>query len=174
MTPDEKRLEYMARTAGPRVLAYLARRTSPPDEAVDLYQQVLVTTWTRIARVPDEETAALCWMLATARRHLANHDRGQRRRLEGTRRLARRIRVTHPAPRAEQDPLAEAMSSLPPEDLELVHLIYWDDLTTDQAAAVVGLRAATARKRLQRARDRLRDAMEAHHARGDVTSAISA
>ena len=43
MTPDEQRLEDLAGTAGPRVLAYLARRTSPPDAVADIYQQVLLT-----------------------------------------------------------------------------------------------------------------------------------
>lgn len=158
MSPDEQRLEHLALTAGPRVLTYLARRTSPPHAAADLYQQVLVTTWTRMARVPDGDEAALCWMLAAARRHLANHHRGERRRLSGTERLATSITVTLPAHGPEQDALTDALATLSPEDLELVRLTYWDDLTTEQAATVLAIRPAAARKRLQRARERIRTA----------------
>lgn len=159
MTPDELRLEDLAGTAGPRVLAYLARRTSPPDAVADIYQQVLLTTWTRIARVPLEPDAALCWMLATARRHLANHARGQRRRLGGTERLASSIRVVQPPSSFEHEPLDHALRGLNADDLELVRLVYWDDLTTTQVAAVIGIRPATVRKRLQRAREQLRTAL---------------
>lgn len=159
MTPDERRLEDLAGTAGPRVLAYLARRTSPPDAVTDIYQQVLLTTWTRIARVPEEDDAALCWMLATARRHLANHARGQRRRLGGTERLARSIRVQQPHSTFEHEPLDHAPRHLAVDDLELVRLVYWDDLPTDHAATVMGLKPAAAGKRLQRAREQLRSTM---------------
>lgn len=160
MTPDERRLEELAATAGPRVLGYLARRTSPPHAVADIYQQVLLTTWTRIARVPEEQDAALCWMLATARRHLANHVRGERRRLGGAMRLARSIRVEQPGSNFEHEPLDEALRRLSVDDLELVRLVYWDDLSSDHAAIVMGLRPATARKRLQRAREQLRSAMD--------------
>ena len=159
MTPDERRLENLAGTAGPRVLGYLARRTSPPDAVADIYQQVLLTTWTRIARVPEDPDAALCWMLATARRHLANHARSQRRRLDGTQRLARSIRVLQPGSNVEHEPLDYALRQLATDDLELVRLVYWDDLSTDHAAAVMGLKPAAARKRLQRAREQLRSAI---------------
>lgn len=159
MTPDELRLEDLAGKAGPRVLAYLARRTSPPDAVADIYQQVLLTTWTRIARVPEEPDAALCWMLATARRHLANHARGQRRRLGGTERLARSIRVMQPPSPFEHEPLDNALRGLNADDLELVRLVYWDDLTTTQVAAVLGIQPATVRKRLQRSRQQLRLAL---------------
>lgn len=156
MTPDERRLEKLAGTAGPRVLAYLARRTSPPDAVADIYQQVLLTTWTRISRVPEEQDAALCWMLATARRHLANHARSHRRRLEGTERLAVNIRVRHPSSDTDHEALDLALGQLAPDDLELVRLVYWDGLTTDHAGRVIGLKPAGARKRLQRAREQLR------------------
>jgi RNA polymerase sigma factor (sigma-70 family) len=159
VTPDEQRLERLARTCGPRVLAYLARRASPQDVAADLFQQVLVTTWSRIARVPDEDEAALCWMLATARRHLANHHRAEHRRLAGTDRLRDTIRVLQPTDPGDGQ-LIEAVDQLPPDDLELVRLVYWDDLSTEQAGAVLGIRPATARKRLQRARSRVRQLLE--------------
>ena len=56
--------------------------------------------------------------------------------------------------------LLEAVDQLPPDDLELVRLVYWDDLSTEQAGAVLGIHPATARKRLQRARSRLRQLLE--------------
>lgn len=45
MTPAEQRLEALADAYGPRVLAYLGRQTTPREDAADLYQHVLTTTW---------------------------------------------------------------------------------------------------------------------------------
>jgi RNA polymerase sigma-70 factor, ECF subfamily len=43
----------------------------------------------------------------------------------------------------------------------LLTLIAWEDLTPTQAAAALGLSAATTRKRLERARARLRAVLDA-------------
>ncbi|MEW1954506.1 sigma-70 family RNA polymerase sigma factor [Terrabacter sp. NPDC080008] len=164
MTPNEKRLDHLARTCGPRVLTYLARRATPAGDAADVYQQVLVTTWTKIARVPGDEEAALCWMLAVARRHLANHSRGRLRRLESTARLAESLRTGPGQAPAEADHgsnrVLKALQALSDDDRELVQLVYWDDLSTEQAATVLNIRPATARKRLERCRTQLKATLE--------------
>ena len=41
------------------------------------------------------------------------------------------------------------------DDREILTLTYWDGLTAEQVAAVFGISPAAARKRLQRARERL-------------------
>lgn len=44
----------------------------------------------------------------------------------------------------------------------MLRLVAWEQLTTTEAAAVVGIPAATARTRLHRARTRMRAALEVH------------
>ena len=60
-------------------------------------------------------------------------------------------------------PLRAALGGLPEVDREMLLLIAWEQLTPTEAAAVVGIPAATARTRLHRARSRMRTALEAHH-----------
>ena len=152
---DHDRFEQLAATHGPRVLAYLLRRTDEPADAADVFQEVLVTTWRRLNRVPPEDALALAWMVAVARRALANHRRGVLRRLSATQRL--RDAIAAAPHRATSDVgLPDAMSVLSADDRELLTLVYWDGFTVEEVAAALSLSSSTARKRLQRARDRVR------------------
>lgn len=160
MTGDRARLEDLATRSGPRVLAYLARRTETPADAADLYQEVLVLAWRRLERIPPSDEDSLGWLLATARRCLANHRRGAVRRTTATQRLADSLHVGAPAVDQDDGALRGALDRLPADARELVTLVYWDDLTCEQAAAVIGIKPPAARKRLERARQRLRRELE--------------
>jgi RNA polymerase sigma factor (sigma-70 family) len=153
---DERRLEQLAETHGPRVLSYLARRSGDQADTADVFQAVLVTAWRRISDVPGDDQAALGWLLATARRCLANHRRGQSRRLRATDALRASIRVAVDDPAEGPSGISRALADLTEADRELVTLVYWDDLSVELAAQVLGITPPAARKRLERARTRLR------------------
>lgn len=158
MTPAERRLEAIAVAHGRVILSYLARRTTPAEEAADVYQEVLTTAWRKIHAVPDDEDHALAWLLAVARRALANHRRSRTRRLAATDRLAAELPRSEPAGDESPGPLdavREGLASVGADDREILTLTYWDGLTTEQVAAVFGISPTAARKRLQRARERL-------------------
>ncbi|MGD0198230.1 MAG: sigma-70 family RNA polymerase sigma factor [Solirubrobacteraceae bacterium] len=165
MNHDKRTLERIAEIHGPRVLAYLARRTTSPDDAADVFQAVLIVAWRRLPDISDDEQAAIAWLLGTARRCLANHRRGHTRRLEATERLRHTIHIREPELLAGQSAVVEeALASLGAADRELLTLIYWEDLTTEQAATVLNIAPAAARKRLERARTRLRLALQTNSA----------
>jgi len=174
-TPAERRFEELARTCGPRVLAYLARRTTPREDAADVYQEVLTTVWRKVHHAPDAEGEALAWMLAIARRTLANHRRSTGRRLAATDRLRDELLASPPAEGTGGDDRVDAVRAallgLGEDDREVLLLTYWEGLTSDQVAAVVGAGAATTRKRLQRARERLARALQVQ---GGVPVAVPA
>lgn len=156
-TPDQHRLEELARAHGQRVLGYLTRRCEVREDAADVWQQVLTTAWRKIYAVPSDEEAALGWLIAVARRELANHRRSASRRHASTERL-RSALATLPAAAEEAshlDNVRSALAALAEPDRELVMLTYWDRLTSEQAAAALGISGAAVRKRLQRARERL-------------------
>ncbi|WP_369244310.1 RNA polymerase sigma factor [Streptomyces sp. R41] len=52
--------------------------------------------------------------------------------------------------------LRELLAQLPSDERELLLLVAWEQLTPSEAAAVVGVPAATARTRLHRVRNRMR------------------
>lgn len=152
-----ERLEHLAGTVGPDVLAYLARRVSPVEDAADVYSQVLTITWQKLRVVPTEDREAFAWMLGVARRCLANHRRGLLRRSALADRLRHEVRtaVSEPDDGAGVD-AQRALASLSDADQELVTLVYWEGLTCAEAAGVLGISGAAARKRLERARAALR------------------
>jgi len=157
---DERRLEDLAEAHGPRVLAYLARRTNDPADAADVFQAVLMTAWKRLSDVPDDDQAALAWLFGTARRCLANDRRGRTRRLQATERLRSSIRVATAEVVGLTPGVTGALMDLSDADQELLTLVYWEDLTVEQAAHVLEMTPVAARKRLERARTRLRIYLE--------------
>jgi len=60
----------------------------------------------------------------------------------------------------EHQLLIEALRAIPIEDQVILELHYWEQLTTNEMAEVIGIPIGTARGRLQRARTRLEEAMQ--------------
>lgn len=143
------------------VVAYAARRTSPPgdwDTAQDVAASVFVVAWQRLPDVPAD---ARPWLLITARNVLSGRTRGDARRRQREHRA-----VTDPALARTPAPdpaglvpdalvVSQALGSLSEQDRELAMLIAWDDLTLTDAATVLGIRADAARTRWKRLRARL-------------------
>ncbi len=162
MSAAADRLERLATTIGPQVLAYLGRRVHPAEDAADIYSQVLTITWQKLRVVPADDQEAFAWMLGVARRCLANHRRGLSRRSALADRLREDLRTAVTSPAAIDRDLESALAALREPDRELVVLVYWEELSTAQAAAVLGISAAAARKRLERARAALRRWIQAN------------
>ncbi|MFT4010031.1 MAG: RNA polymerase sigma factor [Nocardioidaceae bacterium] len=154
------RFEDLAADYGERLMAYLLRRVDHAD-APDVAAETLLTAWRRVRVMPVVEEQAFWWLLAIARRTAANHRRGIVRKTA----LADRLRAlptsaSSPVDTEAQIMLRDAIATLSDDDQELVRLVYWDGLQIKAAGTVLGIGEATARKRLQRIRERLRAALE--------------
>jgi RNA polymerase sigma-70 factor (ECF subfamily) len=149
------RLEDWFRAYGDRVLAYLLHRTDS-DTAQDVLQEVFVIAFRKANVVPEP---AIGWLLATARRVLANAHRGARRREQLTVRLTEQsepsAQVGHTAEDDSSVAVAEALARVSPADREVLTLSAWYELTTDEAAAALGCSRSAYSVRLHRARRRL-------------------
>jgi RNA polymerase sigma-70 factor (ECF subfamily) len=137
------------------VLAYAQRRTDRAS-AQDVVSEVFVVAWRRLDDVPLDP---LPWLLACARRVLANDRRSTQRR----RALVDRLTETA-APSAywadvEDRPLAQALLMLSDSDRELLLLLTWEGLTMAEATTVLGCSRHTLAMRLYRARRRLARAL---------------
>jgi DNA-directed RNA polymerase specialized sigma24 family protein len=108
-----------------------------------------------------------------ARRVLANHHRGERRRSELGARLRRDLATVRPSPghAGHTAAVAAAFGRLPPADRELLALVAWEGLDRAEIAAVLGCSRNAVRIRLHRARERFGQAM-AHQASRPQTTLL--
>ncbi len=160
---DEDRFTELCRRYQHRVAGYALRRTGNAADAADITADVFLAAWRHIADVPDED-AALPWLFSTARRTLANHRRGDRRRSRLTTRLAQQL--PEPAGTVERElpdlrAARDAFGSLSEPDRELLTLIGWEGLEHGRVAATLGCSRAALRVRLHRARRRFAAALAA-------------
>jgi RNA polymerase sigma-70 factor (ECF subfamily) len=134
------------------VLAFALRRTSSEADAEDAVADTFAVAWRRVDRLPEPELA-LPWLLATARRVLANQHRGAVRRLRLGMRLGAQPQQG-PVIHAVATPALEALARMRPEDQELLRLLVWDGLSQAEAGEVLGISANAVGIRLSRARHR--------------------
>lgn len=151
-TPDE-RFAQCWRDDGPRVLAY-ARRQVGGHDAHDVVSETFLAAWRRWDEVPDPP---IPWLLVTARRVAGNQRRSSRRHVALADRIALLDGVASAAEDTAEAALArgealEGLAGLTEQHREALLLVSWDDLTTDEAATVLGLRPAAFRRRVSRAR----------------------
>jgi RNA polymerase sigma-70 factor, ECF subfamily len=130
--------------------AYVLRR-SRSVSVEDVLADAFLVAWRRLDAVPDD---ALPWLIAVARRTLANHLRAERRSRALTQRLV--VAGAHmPAwdpPAGLSDELRAALASLPAREREALLLVAWDGLEPRRAARAAGCTPAAFRVRLYRAR----------------------
>lgn len=154
----ESQVEELFRRHASRVLAYAMRRGATRAEAEDVLAETFVVVCRRLKEVPSD---ALPWLLAIARRVLANQTRGRRRDTALLVKLslfAGSVGPSDPAPDSDillSDELQEALMNLPYKDREALLLVAWEGLTHDQAAQVLGLSRKGFTARIGRARTRL-------------------
>jgi RNA polymerase sigma-70 factor (ECF subfamily) len=163
MDADERseRLERLFRQTFRRVMAYCLRRASEAA-AHDAVAEVYAVAWRRRRQLPAGDEEAVLWLLGIARRVLANQARGQRRWARLLMRVAERAEPD-PPPAADPDDvddvdegLAAALAQASDADRELLRLAYWDDLSRNDIATVLGISVGAVDTRLSRARQRLR------------------
>ena len=142
---------------------YCFRRTGDWSRAEDLTSITFLEAWRRRSMKLDEE-AVLPWLYGVATNVVRNSGRSVRRYRAALGRM--------PEPRALPDgsdeiadrlsaeqeiaALHDALRNLPRQELDVLSLIHWQDLTMTEAAAALGVPAATVRSRLSRAHARLR------------------
>ncbi|WP_406330797.1 RNA polymerase sigma factor [Streptomyces sp. NBC_00203] len=147
---------------------YLVRRA--PAVADDLLSEVWLQAYASRRTFDSARGTVRTWLFGVARNVLAAHWRHTaRERPEAEPELSGRgAAETDPWHAVDQRLDAAALAplvrrtlaGLPHVERELMLLVAWEQLTPTEAAAVLGIPAGTARSRLHRARNRLREALE--------------
>lgn len=153
-----------------RVYGHARRLLEHRHDAEDVTAAAFLELWRRRDAVRLVEGSVLPWLLVTTTNLSRNSRRGARRYRDFLNRLPRPGTSPDPADQAfareplhDLDPrVAAELRRLKPQDLRLVSLVVFDDVPLAEAAALLSLSEAAAKSRLQRARQRLRDALADH------------
>ena len=159
MTARHARFERLYEQYSEAVARYCIRRVRSAALADDACSETFLVAWRRFDDIPDEP---LPWLFAVARRVAGNLVRGDVRREALNRRLC--VTASNAPVTAEQhdDPALEAaLADLREPDREALMLVYWDGLTSAEAAAAMRTTPAALRVRLFRARRRLEHKLSA-------------
>ncbi|GAA4636151.1 sigma-70 family RNA polymerase sigma factor [Actinoallomurus vinaceus] len=150
-----RRFEEIYAACHDPVLGYVLRRTEDGHDAADVLAETFLVAWRRIDEIPAGDRARP-WLFGVARRVLANHHRGERRRTALGDRLRTELgdAVRAADHHTESGVIAEAFRGLSDDDRELLSLVGWEGLDTGQIATVLGCSRNAVRIRLHRARKR--------------------
>ena len=156
---DRRRFETLFAAHARGLLTYALRRAPSRGDAADVVAETMLVAWRRLDDVPPGHEARL-WLYGVARRVLANHGRGHRRRV----RLGERLRdvMSHQPLRPVSDTFGDdedvrvALTRLPDDDREILRLVAWEGLNGAEIATVLDISPEAVRTRLHRARKRLR------------------
>jgi RNA polymerase sigma factor (sigma-70 family) len=150
----------------PSVHRFLARRVGS-SLADDLAAETFALAYRRRVTYDPARGAVRPWLLGIATHLLRGHWREERRLLALEARLATQSRGATAGcdeaalADAVAPHLARALERLSGGERDVLLLHPWAELSSDEIAAALGLRAGTVRSRLSRARARLRDELDA-------------
>jgi RNA polymerase sigma-70 factor (ECF subfamily) len=164
-TSEEARAHLRLWDAHARTIhRFCFRRTADAALADDLTSIVFLEAWRRRRDLSGTAEELLPWLYGVATNVLRNQRRSQRRHQAALTRL--------PPPLAEPDfadastdrlddelrmrGVLERLAKLSRLEQEVLSLCIWEELTTQAAAAALGVPEATVRTRLRRAREHLR------------------
>ncbi|MBD8023460.1 RNA polymerase sigma factor [Microbacterium gallinarum] len=135
-----------------------ARGLAPsPSEAEDVVSITFLEAWRRRDSIRFVDGSMLPWLLRTATYTCLNLARSEKRYRAALARIPAQVSSVDPADLIGDGDMFRAMRRLSLRDQEIITLCILEDLSADDAARLLGVRASSARARLSRARARLRD-----------------
>lgn len=160
---DDRRARFteLFDRAYPAVRRYAHHRGLRGHDADDVVAEVFVVAWRRLDDVPSDDP--IPWLFAVARNVWRNQRRSDVRRS----RLVARLPAPEPTPPVDppdddaRDAVTAALASLSDAEREVLLLVAWDGLTSEQLGRALDCSAGAARVRLHRARARFAAALDA-------------
>ena len=155
---DEARFAALYDEAYADLLRFASRRVDP-HAAEDVAAESFLVAWRRFDDLPDQPDAARAWLFGIARGVLLNTRRGAQRQQALSIRLSEEA-TGHVGPAddlaAHRVDVARAFRRLTEGHQEALALTVLDELSSPQAAVVLGISPVAFRLRLSRARRALR------------------
>ncbi|MFW5660462.1 MAG: sigma-70 family RNA polymerase sigma factor [Oceanicaulis sp.] len=162
---DRKAFAALFEFYAPRVKSYLLRLNASDSLAEEIAQEVMLTVWRKADTFDRRQASASTWIFRIARN----------RRIDAARRAARpeldaddpMLRPSEPeAPDAalhagaREARVRAALTGLPPEQVALLRMAFFDGLSHRDIADRVGVPLGTVKSRLRLAFDKLRKVLD--------------
>lgn len=144
---------------GQRLYAYALRLTDDPATAEDVTQTTLVTAW-RTARTFRAEGRLIAWLLSIVHHTAMKSLRGTTRYLDDV--AEETVSEDQPSPeeqaqvKDERRWVRQGIQSLSPEHRAVLELVFYQELSLNEAAQVLNIPLGTVKSRLSYARTHLR------------------
>ncbi|AIY16201.1 sigma-70 family RNA polymerase sigma factor [Pimelobacter simplex] len=164
------------------VQRFVARRVSDPHLAADLTADVFLAAVDAAAGYDPRRGRPAAWVTGVARNVVAGEFRRQGRQRTAVRKLAgRRLLDADSLGRIEERidaeretrQLYDALGALRPRDRALMELVAIEGLSVTDAAAVLGVKPATARVRLHRSRRLVQSHLRPPHPHAVAEAALT-
>ncbi|MFC3675819.1 sigma-70 family RNA polymerase sigma factor [Ferrovibrio xuzhouensis] len=145
----------------PRLKSHLMRLGAPEDVAEELVQESMVTAWRRAATFDPQQASAATWLFTIARNKRIDRLRRERRPAFDPADPAL-VPDPEPAPDSGVDAaqaearMRSALDSLPPDQMRLLQLAFFEDLSHRDIAARESLPLGTVKSRIRLALARLK------------------
>lgn len=148
-------LEQVVRRYADMVYRLALAQLRNPADAQDAFQDVFLRYAEKAPDFRDEEHRR-AWLLRVTVNRCRSHYRTAW--FHRTAPLEEAAHAAAPAP--EASPLTDALAALPARYRTVVHLHYFEELSTQEIAAATGQRPSTVRSQLTRARGQLRELLK--------------
>ena len=129
--------------------------------------------WRKREKIRFVDRSILPWLLKTATYTCLNLARSERRHRIALSKLPAADPSFDPPELGDDGAIFAAMRRLGAPDQEIITLCVLEELSAEEAASVLGIRASSARSRLSRARARLRDETPELQPRGVQSEGVS-
>lgn len=149
----------------PRLKAWLIGQGAPPDEAEEVAQDAMVRVWQKAKQFDPKRASSQAWIFAIARNRRIDVIRQRQVRMRTADNYAQEFEAhiempDQPDKAVEENKLKRiverGLSVLPPQQLEIIKLSYFEGLSHREIAARLDLPVGTVKSRIRLAFGRLK------------------
>jgi len=166
---DRAAFNSLALHYAPRLKAWLMHRGESDATSEDIVQDVLVSVWQKADRFDARKASFSTWVYRLTRNRWIDYKRKHDRiNPVAPDEMARLVDVPVESSHADLEEaesaiaVHEALSTLPPEQKQMLYLAFFEGLSHSEIAARTGIAIGTVKSRIRAPLKKLRGALEAH------------